>query len=89
MTTPPLNSNYIEFIKNSTSIIYPYSKWECSNTSNTDYANAGEYCILTNIYYNSTTDQYYFCQNPSRISTTKQRKLSMAPYHGVQLIYHS
>ena len=37
--------------KDITSIIHPYSTWKCSNTSNTDYENAGEYCILTNIYY--------------------------------------
>ncbi|CAF0912513.1 unnamed protein product [Adineta steineri] len=35
----PLDHDYIQHIKNGTSISYPYSTWECSNTSNTDYKN--------------------------------------------------
>ncbi len=79
----PLNNDYIQFIKNTTKIIHPYSTWKCSNTSNTDYENSGEYCILTNIYYDSALDQYYFYQDPSQINKIKQRNKFMAPYHAV------
>jgi hypothetical protein len=86
VTILPLNNDYIQFIKDNTTITHPYSTWKCTNTSNTDYENAGEYCILTNIYYNSAIDQYYFYQDPSQINKTKQRNSFMAPYHAVELI---
>ena len=65
----PLNYNYIKFIENDRSKSYPYSTWACSNTSNINV----EYCILTNIYYQSSTDQYYFFRNPSTTNTEAQR----------------
>ncbi len=69
----PLNYNYIKFIKNDRSKSYPYSTWKCSNTSNANQKQNSEYCILTNIYYQSSTDQYYFFRNPSAINTEMQR----------------
>jgi hypothetical protein len=61
---------------------YPYSKWECSNTSNTDFENSGEYCILTNIYYNSALDEYYFYQDPSQINN---RNIFMGLYYATNM----
>ena len=84
-TSLPLNYDYIRSIEKSTATIHPYSTWECSNTSNTDYANAGEYCILTNIYFNSATDQYYFYQDPSKNTTSTQRDSFMTPYDELKL----
>jgi len=79
----PLKQDYIKFTKYSKSPQYPYSKWECSNTSNTDFARSGEYCILSNIYYNSATDEYYFYPNPSE---KKLRTKFTAPQHTIDLI---
>jgi hypothetical protein len=74
-------------IKNArSSINYPYSKWECSNTSNTDFENSGEYCILMNIYYNSALDEYYFYQDPLQINKTKQRNIVMSPSNAINII---
>ena len=82
ITTAPLNYDYIQRIEqNSSTINYPYSKYECSNTSNTDFENAGEYCILSNIYYNSVADEYYFYQDPSQVDRMKPRTKFMAPHH--------
>lgn len=61
-------------------MLYPSSTWRCSNTSNTD-EDAREYCILTNIYYNSLVDQYYFYQN----SSTTPRSVFKAPYDDLVL----
>lgn len=82
IVTAPLNHDYIEWIpENSKTITYPYSKYECSRTSSTDFENAGEYCILSNIYFNSATDEYYFYQDPSQIDQIKPRTKFMAPHH--------
>ncbi|CAF1333715.1 unnamed protein product, partial [Adineta ricciae] len=62
--TLPTKNDYIDFLNKSQSIFYPYSTWKCSNTSNTD-ENAREYCLLTNIYYDSKLDRYYFYTNSS------------------------
>jgi hypothetical protein len=83
-TSLPLNYEYIQFIRYHNSTIYPYSTWECSNTSNTD-ENAREYCILTNIFYNSKIDQYYFYQDPSKNQTTTQRNSFKTPYDNLPL----
>jgi len=61
-----LNDDYIEFIKNNQAKSYPYSTWKCTNTSNVEQITPDEYCILTNIYYQSSTDQYYFFRDPSQ-----------------------
>ena len=55
-----LNYDYIEFIQNHENKSYPYSTWKCTNISK------DEYCILTNIYYQSSTDRYYFFRDPSQ-----------------------
>jgi hypothetical protein len=63
----PLNYDYIQFIKKNTWEQYPFSSRKCSNTSNQELTTGIEYCLLTNIYYNSASDQYYFYKNPSDI----------------------
>ena len=79
-----LNYDYLRVVKNTHSLSnYPYSKWECSNTSNTDFQNSGEYCILTNIYYNSALDKYYFYQDPSQ-TNKNYRNVFMAPNHPIK-----
>ena len=82
--TMKLNYDYIQFIKQSTTFDYPYSKWECTKTSNTDVEKSGEYCILTNIYYNSVLDEYYFYQDPSQVNKPK-RSIFMAPNYAANL----
>ncbi|CAF0946383.1 unnamed protein product [Adineta steineri] len=62
-----LNYNYIKFIKKNTWNQYPFSTRKCSNTSNQELSTGIEYCLLTNIYYNSAIDQYYYYQNPADI----------------------
>jgi hypothetical protein len=62
-----LNNDYIQYIKKNTWNQYPFSSRKCSNTSNQESSTGIEYCLLTNIYYNSANDQYYFYQNPSHI----------------------
>ena len=89
--TAPLKHDYIEWIeKDSKTVTYPYSKYECSKTSSTDYENAGEYCILSNIYYNSATDEYYFYQDPTQIDQAKLRTKFMAPHHeqSINIVYN-
>jgi hypothetical protein len=39
-----------------------------------------EYCLLTNIYYNSASDQYYFYKNPSDIEITANTIEVDVPY---------
>ena len=63
----PLNSNYISFIKDDETRSYPYSTWKCSKIKHKIYKEGSEYCILTNIYYESSRDEYYFFQNPSEL----------------------
>jgi hypothetical protein len=65
-----LNYDYIQFIKKNTWNAYPFSSQKCSNTSNQELSTGIQYCLLTNIYYNSATDQYYFYQNLSHIQIT-------------------
>ncbi|UJR14508.1 hypothetical protein I4U23_001504 [Adineta vaga] len=84
-TTPPLNYDYIQYIKRPNSSFHPYSTWKCSNTSVTDFENAGEYCILTNIYYDSSIDQYYFFQDPSDNRTMNQRTKFKTPADDIEL----
>ncbi|CAF3960576.1 unnamed protein product, partial [Rotaria sp. Silwood1] len=67
-------------------VVYPYSSWKCSNTSHTNFEDGGEYCILTNIYYQSSTDQYYFFRNSSKNETNIQRDTFMASF-GVFKLY--
>lgn len=81
ITIAPLNYDYIQWIESNSTPNYPYSKYECSNTSNTDFDNAGEYCILSNIYYNSMADEYYFYQDPLQVNLVKQRTRFVAPHH--------
>jgi hypothetical protein len=77
--TMPLNYDYIQFVNHTiTTINYPYSKWECANTSSADIVKTGEYCILTNIYYNSVLDEYYFYQDTSQTNKPK-RNIFIAP----------
>ncbi|CAF0742730.1 unnamed protein product [Adineta ricciae] len=64
-TSLPLDYDYIQDIKDDRPLSYPCSGRECSNTSVTDAESAMEYCILTNIYYDSNLDHYYFDQNRS------------------------
>ena len=66
----PLNYNYIQFMKNHTWAQYPFSFLKCWNTSNQESSTGVEYCLLTNVYYNSANDQYYFYQNSSHIQIT-------------------
>ncbi|CAF4975787.1 unnamed protein product [Rotaria sp. Silwood1] len=74
----PLNYDYINFIADNQEKLYPYSSWKCSETSNTDIQEGNEYCILTNIYYRSSTNQYYFFQNSTETNTERRRNTFMA-----------
>ncbi|CAF1009020.1 unnamed protein product [Rotaria sordida] len=76
----PLNYDYINLIKDDHEITYPYSSWKCSRSSNTDFQEGSEYCILTNIYYQSSTDQYFFFRNPSKTNIEMQRDTFMTSY---------
>ncbi len=62
-----LSYDYIQFIKKHTWKEYPFSFRKCSNRSNQELSAGIEYCLLTNIYYYSASDQYYFYQNSSHI----------------------
>ncbi|CAF3499004.1 unnamed protein product [Rotaria socialis] len=80
-TNLPLNYDYIEFIKDDRTKIYPYSSWKCSETSNSDFETSGGYCVLTNIYYQSSTDLYYFFRDPSSQGQPDTRRDTfMVPY---------
>ncbi|CAF1297160.1 unnamed protein product [Rotaria sp. Silwood1] len=74
----PLNYDYINFIADNQEKLYPYSSWKCSETSNADIQEGNEYCILTNIYYRSSTNQYYFFQNSTETNTERRRNKFMA-----------
>jgi hypothetical protein len=84
VTTVPLNDDYIHFFQDDLFKTYPYSTWTCSKTSNTDYEGA-EYCILTNIYYQSSTDRYYFFQDPSKTGSDIQRDTFMTSFGPLKL----
>ena len=79
-TSRPLNHDYIQLIKKNTWKHYPFSSRKCSNTSNQELSTGIEYCLLTNIYYNSGADQYYFYQNPSDIQITANISEYSVPY---------
>ncbi|CAF1416085.1 unnamed protein product [Rotaria sordida] len=85
MANFPLNYNYINSTRTNHKVVYPYSSWKCSNTSNTNFEDGGEYCILTNIYYQSSTDQYYFFRNSSKNETNMQRDTFMASFGAFKL----
>ena len=59
----PFNKDYIQWVKNKIDIDYPYSSWNCSITSNKE-PGSHEYCLLTNIYFISTTNTYYYYRHP-------------------------
>ncbi|CAF5003124.1 unnamed protein product, partial [Rotaria sp. Silwood1] len=80
VTNIPLNYDYINYIKDDHDKTYPYSSWKCSRTSRNDLKEDDEYCILTNIYYQSSTDQYYFFRNPSTTNIEKRRDTFMVSY---------
>ncbi|CAF0869793.1 unnamed protein product [Adineta ricciae] len=80
-TTLPLDYDYIQNIEDDRPLSYPYSGWECSNTSVADVQSAREYCILTNIYYDSNLDRYYFYEN----RTINQRISFNTPFGGVNI----
>ncbi|CAF1468245.1 unnamed protein product [Rotaria sordida] len=60
----PFNKNYIQWTKNKNFNDYPYSSWKCSNTSSKE-PDSHEYCFLTNIYFISANNTYYYYRHPS------------------------
>lgn len=82
VTYLPLNHDYIRFVRNQNKEEYPYSSWQCSRTSVRGEELQSEYCVVTNIYYQSASDIYYFFQDPSRKNIDMKRDKFIAS-HGV------
>ncbi|CAF4363209.1 unnamed protein product, partial [Rotaria sp. Silwood2] len=80
VTNLPLSYDYINTIKNDNKKKYPYSSWKCSKTSNAASEHGDEYCILTNIYYQSSTNQYYFFRNSSETNKEMRRDTFTTSY---------
>ncbi|CAF4939961.1 unnamed protein product, partial [Rotaria sp. Silwood1] len=75
-TIEPFNKNYIQWTKNKNFKDYPYSSWKCSNTSSKELESR-EYCFLTNIYFISSNNTYYYYRHPSETKAmTRNRFIS-------------
>jgi hypothetical protein len=77
----PLSNDYI---KSERWKDYPYSSWKCSVTSNKD-PEATEYCFLTNIYYDSLVNEYYYYRSPSEIRSNMTRNRFISSHSGIHL----
>lgn len=66
------NRDYIQFIRENAWTTYPFSSRTCVNTSNQDPSPGNDYCLLSNIYYQSAVDQYYFYRNPTDPDVTAE-----------------
>jgi hypothetical protein len=73
-TIQPLSKDYIKSTTKADWKDYPYSSWKCSLTSNKDPYGT-EYCFLTNIYYDSSTNTYYYYRSPSEIRINMTRNI--------------
>jgi hypothetical protein len=81
-THGPLSNDYITFTKTDRWKDYPYSSWKCSSISDKD-PEATEYCFLTNIYYDSSINQYYYYRGPSEIRTNMTRNRFISSHSGI------
>ncbi|CAF0884421.1 unnamed protein product [Rotaria sordida] len=79
----PFNKDYIQWVKNKTYTDYPYSSWNCSITSNKERG-SHEYCLLTNIYFISATNTYYYYRHPSE-NKEMSRDQFMSSHGGIQI----
>jgi hypothetical protein len=75
-----LNYDYIQFIKKNSWEKYPFSSMKCYNTSNRELSTGNQYCLFTNIYFNSAADQYYYYQDPSQVQITTDTIELNVPY---------
>ena len=65
LTDRKSKKDFIEYVRENSSNVYPYSSRICSNTSNQEFTTGIEYCLFNQIYYESSSDRYYFYQDPS------------------------
>jgi hypothetical protein len=83
-TLGQLSNDYIRFTKKDDWNDYPYSSWKCSLTSSKD-PSAKEYCFLTNIYYDSLINKYYYYRSPSEVKINMTRDTFISSHGRIQV----